>query len=326
VESAPGGLLDLNEAAEKLGVQKRRIYDITNVLEGIGLIEKRSKNHIAWQGPAGVLAVAGGGAEAGGAGDPAALRAEIAQLRTEDESMSAHIAQMASEIATMLAAGVGAGDAWMSHADIRSVPELAGEMLIAIRAPQGTVLEVPPPDEGHLEYPSRRYEMSLKSSQGAIETYLVPHAPDAAAAQSRDPGRLSVTVVPGGPAALAAAPPPLPPPQPPQQPPPPAAAQQAPPLQPVSLWLSPGAGGVRRDGARGTPLMGASPAAFVRLGPAAAEPDFWFSGPLGDAYLPLAELGPWAMGMGGGAAALPPPSSAAGGTMGPLESADFFAA
>jgi|TARA_B100001142_G_scaffold242982_1_gene242128 sugar-specific transcriptional regulator TrmB len=30
-------------------VQKRRIYDITNVLEGIGLIEKKSKNNIRWK-------------------------------------------------------------------------------------------------------------------------------------------------------------------------------------------------------------------------------------------------------------------------------------
>lgn len=29
--------------------QKRRIYDITNVLEGIGLIEKKSKNSIQWK-------------------------------------------------------------------------------------------------------------------------------------------------------------------------------------------------------------------------------------------------------------------------------------
>ena len=33
-------------------MQKRRIYDITNVLEGIGLIEKKSKNNIAWRGAA----------------------------------------------------------------------------------------------------------------------------------------------------------------------------------------------------------------------------------------------------------------------------------
>ena len=38
------------QAADTLAVrQKRRIYDITNVLEGIGLIEKKSKNSIQWR-------------------------------------------------------------------------------------------------------------------------------------------------------------------------------------------------------------------------------------------------------------------------------------
>lgn len=38
------------QAADELCVrQKRRIYDITNVLEGIGLIEKKSKNSIRWR-------------------------------------------------------------------------------------------------------------------------------------------------------------------------------------------------------------------------------------------------------------------------------------
>ena len=46
IQGAPEGVLDLNQAATMLGVQKRRIYDITNVLEGIGIIEKRSKNNI----------------------------------------------------------------------------------------------------------------------------------------------------------------------------------------------------------------------------------------------------------------------------------------
>ena len=46
IQGAPEGILDLNQAATALGVQKRRIYDITNVLEGIGLIEKKSKNNI----------------------------------------------------------------------------------------------------------------------------------------------------------------------------------------------------------------------------------------------------------------------------------------
>lgn len=43
-------IIDSFQAADLLEVrQKRRIYDITNVLEGIGLIEKKSKNSIQWK-------------------------------------------------------------------------------------------------------------------------------------------------------------------------------------------------------------------------------------------------------------------------------------
>ena len=48
LRSSATNRLDLNKAAQQLGVQKRRIYDITNVLEGIGLIQKEGKNHVAW--------------------------------------------------------------------------------------------------------------------------------------------------------------------------------------------------------------------------------------------------------------------------------------
>jgi len=40
----------LIEATMALGVEKRRIYDIINVLEGIGLIEKKKMNTIRWRG------------------------------------------------------------------------------------------------------------------------------------------------------------------------------------------------------------------------------------------------------------------------------------
>ncbi|KAG2206852.1 hypothetical protein INT47_007609 [Mucor saturninus] len=52
LRSSAHGDLDLNRAATQLKVQKRRIYDITNVLEGIRLIEKNSKNHVRWIGNA----------------------------------------------------------------------------------------------------------------------------------------------------------------------------------------------------------------------------------------------------------------------------------
>lgn len=48
IAESPDGVLDLNWATEVLEVQKRRIYDITNVLEGVQLIRKKSKNNIQW--------------------------------------------------------------------------------------------------------------------------------------------------------------------------------------------------------------------------------------------------------------------------------------
>ena len=54
LKDAENQTLDLNDAVLILRVQKRRIYDITNVLEGIGLIAKERKNNIRWSGPGAV--------------------------------------------------------------------------------------------------------------------------------------------------------------------------------------------------------------------------------------------------------------------------------
>ncbi|XP_050100255.1 transcription factor E2F4 [Anopheles aquasalis] len=51
LRESPDGSLFLGEVAKTLRVnQKRRVYDVTNVLEGIGLIEKTGKNHVRWIG------------------------------------------------------------------------------------------------------------------------------------------------------------------------------------------------------------------------------------------------------------------------------------
>ena len=40
--------ININDLVNELGVKKRRIYDITNVLQGIGYIQKSGKNEIIW--------------------------------------------------------------------------------------------------------------------------------------------------------------------------------------------------------------------------------------------------------------------------------------
>ena len=38
---------NINDIDKKLGVQKRRIYDIVKVLEGVGMVERPKRNEVA---------------------------------------------------------------------------------------------------------------------------------------------------------------------------------------------------------------------------------------------------------------------------------------
>ncbi|XP_040951079.1 transcription factor E2FB-like [Gossypium hirsutum] len=61
---------------------------------------------------------------------------------------------------------------FVTKEDIKSLPCFQNEMLIAIKAPHGTTLEVPDPDEDD-DSLQRRYRIVLRSSMGPIDDYLV---------------------------------------------------------------------------------------------------------------------------------------------------------
>ncbi|XP_002733979.2 transcription factor E2F3-like, partial [Saccoglossus kowalevskii] len=85
LRSAPEGVLDLNYAAEVLEVQKRRIYDITNVLEGINLIAKKAKNNIEWKGSSN--SIASNGQEGSVCASSVDLNAEIFDLEAKENRL-----------------------------------------------------------------------------------------------------------------------------------------------------------------------------------------------------------------------------------------------
>ena len=200
--SSQNSVLDLNFAAESLGVQKRRIYDITNVLEGIELIEKRSKNHIAWRRGRGTTAgiqpdqpdphvpVEGESSDVGiehlgptgeteNAQGSNTTEEESSQacavLRREISSLDAELAQLDSFIRSVQEAQKlePRSHLYMSYDLLAEMPCYASSSVIAIRAPEGTVLDVPDPD---LDMPSgkRRFQVYLKSPNNeGVDVFLV---------------------------------------------------------------------------------------------------------------------------------------------------------
>jgi transcription factor E2F2 len=83
-------VIDINKLSASLGVQKRRIYDITNVLEGIGLIEKRPKGYIYWKLNA--------ESDPATAAEEAAIVREISELNEEDKKLSVSMDEIVENI------------------------------------------------------------------------------------------------------------------------------------------------------------------------------------------------------------------------------------
>ena len=79
-------------------MKKRRIYDITNVLEGVGLLVKKTKNVVQWLGGGGGGSGDGcsppGGEQNGASYHPAAVEPEDPDELRELEAARADIAEL----------------------------------------------------------------------------------------------------------------------------------------------------------------------------------------------------------------------------------------
>ncbi|XP_032815243.2 transcription factor E2F3-like [Petromyzon marinus] len=155
------GVVDLNRAAETLAVQKRRIYDITNVLEGIHLIRKKSKNHIQWVGQSPLET----GTQARG------LPQEVSELSRKERALDDLIGSCTATLKQLTEDSHNQRLAYVTYHDIRGVSSLREQTVIAVKAPPETRLEV--------QDPAENLRMHLLSKRGPIEVYLCPdEAPD----------------------------------------------------------------------------------------------------------------------------------------------------
>lgn len=140
IKASENQCIDLNDAVTRLQVQKRRIYDITNVLEGIGLIEKSLKNKIQWKGKLNIPNNFQLDCEL------IHSKREVKALQDENAMLSQHIEKLKEAFSHMSSDPSYSDLAWLTHEDISLVSKCEANKnnkLIVIKAAPGTVMEMP---------------------------------------------------------------------------------------------------------------------------------------------------------------------------------------
>ncbi|XP_011688169.1 PREDICTED: transcription factor E2F4 [Wasmannia auropunctata] len=168
LQKAKDGVLDLKVAADLLEVrQKRRIYDITNVLEGIGLIEKKSKNSIQWKG-------AGPGCNTQEVGEKLTdLKEEISKLEDHEHLLDTHTQWIQQSIKNIENDIINKKYAYITYEDVKE--NFVDQFVLTIQGPSDMELTVPnilktvTQDDAE----AINYNMVLKSNTGEIKVYMV---------------------------------------------------------------------------------------------------------------------------------------------------------
>lgn len=165
IQRSPNLTVDLNDVVRELNVQKRRIYDITNVLEGIGFIEKVLKNKIKWVGK---------GESQISDNELGHLMDELDRAAAEENEIDRWTNYLQGMMMDLTNDESNNKYSYVNFDDVKCVNANQKEddqPFLVIRAPKGAVLEVPVADQDTIEeFP---FKMNLTSQEEEILIYIV---------------------------------------------------------------------------------------------------------------------------------------------------------
>ena len=170
IKESPELTLDLNDAVKELNVQKRRIYDITNVLEGIGYIKKVSINKIKWLGQ---------NEENNYKEEINDLSSKMNELDVEEKKIDDHITQVQGMINELMEDEKSIKYAYITHEDLKNLNTIAldGPFFI-IEAPKDTSIDYFTPKINASELTQNQttdypYQILFESKDNEIKVYQV---------------------------------------------------------------------------------------------------------------------------------------------------------
>ncbi|XP_034017675.1 transcription factor E2F3 isoform X2 [Thalassophryne amazonica] len=172
--AAPDTLVDTRQVAMSLHICKRRVFDITNILEGINLIQRKSGTTFVWTGTSPISQFLWRNQQR--------LHREMQNLKLVEETLDGLIKSCAQQLFKMTDDLENSTLAYVTHEDIRRLRVFQEQTVIFVKAPEETKLEVPAPKEDSIQ-------VHLKGGKGPIMVLTCDMGPGDTV--TSDPGQKS---------------------------------------------------------------------------------------------------------------------------------------
>ncbi|XP_068573617.1 transcription factor E2F5-like [Cebidichthys violaceus] len=150
---SPDGSVDLRHVTAILQTRRRRVYDITNVLEGISLIKKKSTNTFKWIGSCQISSFVRNNQQK--------FHRELENLKLVEDTLDTLIKSCAQQLFDMTDDEGNAESAYVTHEDVSRLAAFQEQTVLVVKAPEETKLEVPAPQEDNIQ-------VHLKGGKGPI--------------------------------------------------------------------------------------------------------------------------------------------------------------
>lgn len=151
--------ININDLVNDLSVKKRRIYDITNVLQGIGFIEKNGKNEINWikgyKNNKGDLS----SLPSNYITDYNNLKIELENLKKENQEIDEKLNKFKEEFNLLSVKQDFSKYGYITFDDISNLSKNDGLDFIIVKAAKGTVINVIDDEESKRAYSKIKTQM-----------------------------------------------------------------------------------------------------------------------------------------------------------------------
>ena len=169
--------VNINELVKELKVKKRRIYDITNVLEGIGYVQKHAKNEISWIRTE-VLNNFSNSLLYNLKQDINNKKNEFLELEKVNKSLDTEIEKIKDEFNLISQEEDFNQYGYITFTDLNDLSNNEKYDLLAIKAPKGTSIDIIDPNEAKKSYLKLKNEMDngkIPKNESLLSTLKKEH-------------------------------------------------------------------------------------------------------------------------------------------------------